>query len=56
MRLEWDGYQIQTETVATFLIIFKIHINFLFITKVTILVLKKWSCKPPPNYVNTFIQ
>ena len=43
-RLSW---QIQIEVVATFHMIFEIHMHILFIIEVKILVLTKWSYKFP---------
>ena len=34
MRLARDGYQIQIEVIVTFLIIFGVYMNILFIIKV----------------------
>ena len=42
--------KIQIETIATFLIIWKAHINILFILKVNIKVLIKYSYSPPPTH------
>jgi hypothetical protein len=42
---------IHIDSLATFLIIFRVHMNVLFIVKVKILVLIKWSYSAPgENY------
>ena len=45
MRLRRDAWEIQNEVVAAFLINFKDHMNILFISKVKILLLIRWSHK-----------
>ena len=47
MQLVQNGQQIQIEAEATFLIIFRAHINTLFIIKIKILVHIKWSYRSP---------
>ena len=47
MQLVRDGEQIQIETIGTFLSIFGANMNILFIIKVKILVLIKWSNRSP---------
>ena len=48
-RLVQDGYQIQIEAAATFLVIFEAHMINLLIIKVKILVLIKWSYRSSPS-------
>ena len=49
-QLVWDNWQIEIVHVAVCLVV---HMNLLFIIKVKILELSKWSYRPPPpNHVD----
>ena len=45
-----DSLHIWIEAIATFLIVCEAHLNILFITKVKILLLLKWSYRSPPPF------
>ena len=47
-----DEYQIQIMLETICFIIFGAHMNILLNVKVEILVLIKWSYRPPPNHVD----
>jgi hypothetical protein len=51
MQLVRDGKQIQIEVVVTFLMIFGVHMNVLFVIKVKIFVLIKWSYRSSPPFM-----
>ena len=54
-QLVQDGYQIQSEAVASVLVTCVAHMNILFIFKVNVLVLIIYV-PPPPNYVGCGVE
>lgn len=49
-RLVRHALQFQIMAVATFLVIYRAHLNILFVVKVKVFVLVKWSHRPPQSH------